>query len=151
SEPGTLLGTPAYMPPEQALGQVDRLDERSDVFGLGAILCEVLTGQPPYVGPAWEIPLQAARGDVAGAWSRLEGCGADRELVRLAQACLAPRPQDRPGDAGAVAREVAAYQAGVRERLRAAELEAARATARAAAERKARRRTAGLAAAVLLL
>jgi Flp pilus assembly protein TadD len=71
--------------------------------------------------------------------------------VRLAQGCLAPRPQDRPGDAGAAARELAAYQAGVRERLRGAELEAARATARAASERKARRLTAGLAAAVLLL
>ena len=46
---GSMLGTPAYMPPEQAIGDVDRMDERSDVFGLGAILCEILTGQPPYI------------------------------------------------------------------------------------------------------
>src|SRR5581483_11426879 len=39
---GTILGTPAFMPPEQASGEVDQLDERADVFGLGAILCMIL-------------------------------------------------------------------------------------------------------------
>ncbi|MFO0956321.1 MAG: serine/threonine-protein kinase [Isosphaeraceae bacterium] len=46
SEAGSILGTPSYMPPEQARGEVDSLDERSDVFSLGAILCEILTGLP---------------------------------------------------------------------------------------------------------
>jgi serine/threonine-protein kinase len=140
SQAGTVLGTPAYMAPEQARGEVDRLDERCDVFGLGAILCAMLTGQPPYQGAnGGELLARAARGDLAEAQARLDACGVDGELVRLARWRLAPEKDGRPRDAGAVAQAVGAYRAGVQERLREAERQRAAAEARAVEQRRRRR------------
>ncbi|HYT90592.1 MAG TPA: protein kinase, partial [Gemmataceae bacterium] len=152
SQAGAIMGTPAYMPPEQARGEVQSLDPRSDVFGLGAILCEILTGHPPYQEKRESNVLdQAASADLLGTFTRLEASGADPELVQLARACLAADQQQRPKDAAVVAEAVVAHQAGVERRLRQAELDQAANEVRAWEARKRRRLRQALAAAVLLL
>jgi serine/threonine-protein kinase len=149
---GTVMGSPGYMAPEQARGEIDRIDARSDVFGLGAILCVILTGKPPFEGATWaEVHHQTVEADLRGAYARLESCSADHELVLLARNCLAIDPEDRPRDAGVVARTMTNYRASVAERLRAAELERATAQTKAVAERKARRLTLALAGALVAL
>jgi serine/threonine-protein kinase len=145
---GAILGTPAFMAPEQARGEIERLDERADVFGLGAILCALLTGKPPYVGPTKaEVYRQAKEAALTDAQARLQACGADDDLVRLAKACLTPDLAERPRHAGLVAEAVAAYQARVQERLRQAEVR----QAQVAEERKRRRLRLALAGSVVLL
>src|SRR5262249_15725367 len=101
TQEGAVLGTPAYMPPEQALGAITRLDQRADVFSLGAILCEILTGRPPYTGADRITVLQQARrAELGDALKRLDACEADEELVGLAKRCLSAEPEGRPRDAG---------------------------------------------------
>ncbi|MFO0892315.1 MAG: tetratricopeptide repeat protein [Isosphaeraceae bacterium] len=144
SHPGSVMGTPAYMAPEQARGELDQVDERADVFALGSILCELLTGEPAFIGRSvGEIQRKAALGDTADALARLERSGADAELMSLARHCLAREPEDRPHDAGSVAERLSAYEAGVQRRLRAAEL--------ASVEERARRRLTTVVAASAVL
>jgi tetratricopeptide (TPR) repeat protein len=130
TQAGSVMGTPAFMPPEQAIGAIDRIDARSDVFGLGGILCVILTGQPPFVADTAEATRQlAALAKLNEAFANLDACGADPDLVALCKRCLSADPNNRPGDAGAVARAVADLRAAADERARQAELERARAEA----------------------
>ena len=152
SHAGSVLGTPSYMAPEQARGETGLINERADVFALGSILCEILTGSPFFTGrSSGEIVRKAAKGDSAEALTRLDGCGADAELVALAKDCLAIEQEDRPHDANIVSDRITAYLAGVQERLHAAERDRAVAVARAVEERKRRRLAVGLAGSVLVL
>jgi eukaryotic-like serine/threonine-protein kinase len=148
---GSVLGTPAYMAPEQARGELDLVDERSDVFALGAILLEMLTGKPPYADPSLDACSQAAEGRLDGALTRLSASAADPDLIAITRRCLAVKREDRPRNGGEVAAAVTDYLSGVQQRLRAAELARAEAQARAAEERKRRRVEVGLAVAVLAL
>jgi serine/threonine-protein kinase len=109
SRTGRAIGTPAFMSPAQARGEADRLDERTDVFGLGAILCVILTGRPPYAGAPEDVLAKAAAGDLADAFARLDACSAEREWIGLAKRCLAVERTDRLRDAGEVAAAVTAY------------------------------------------
>lgn len=126
---GSIMGTPAYMPPEQALGQIDALDERADVFALGALLCEILTGEPPYVGDLSDILIMAAQGKVESAYARLDACGAGQELIDLAKKCLSSLIAERPRNAGVLAARVHDHFAGVEERARLAKVQSAQAAA----------------------
>ena len=100
---GTVFGTPGYLAPEQARGEIERVDRRADVFGLGCILCEILTGMPAYRGRTpGDVWRQAEKGDTAAALARLEACDGPEAIVCLARRCLATAPEQRPADAGEV-------------------------------------------------
>jgi serine/threonine protein kinase/formylglycine-generating enzyme required for sulfatase activity len=121
---GSFLGTPAYMSPEQAIGAVDQIDERSDVFGLGAVLCAILTGEPPFVAATSESTRQlAAQKKVEPAFARLEASGAEPALVALCKRCLAGEREERLRNAGEVAAAVHGIRAEGEERARRAELD----------------------------
>ena len=151
TDPGSVLGTWCYMPPEQARGLVGEVDRRSDVFGLGAILAEILTGRPPYIGAdSMAVRLQAIEGRLDEASARLDGCGADWELIQLARRCLAPNRADRPADGGEVASAMAAYLSSVQDRLQQERVARERQEVRAAEERRRHRVLAAATLTVLL-
>ncbi len=107
---GTAVGTYAYMAPEQALGKNDEVKAWSDVFALGAILCEILTGRSPYWTTQLQEPAESAEksgdpirykeaikqavqarakaADLDEAFTRLDACEAAPELKGLARKCL---------------------------------------------------------------
>jgi serine/threonine-protein kinase len=125
TEMGQVVGTPAYMPPEQALGKVDELGPASDVFALGAILYNVLTGKPPYRGKADEVLEQAKHGQALP--PRQRHPGVPRALEAVCTRAMSVSPEDRYADVRSLAAEVRrwladepvqAYREPVPDRLR---------------------------------
>ena len=119
---GSVFGTAPFMPPEQARGELDKLDCRADVFALGAILCQILTSEPPYYGTFETVKENARAGRLFGAYVMLDRCGADPAIVLLTKHCLAVNPADRPADAGVLAQLVTRCLEGLADRAKAMEL-----------------------------
>jgi WD40 repeat protein/tRNA A-37 threonylcarbamoyl transferase component Bud32 len=102
---GQVIGTPAYMAPEQAEGRTDRIDRRTDVYGLGAILYELLTGRPPFTGAEVQEVLRQVR-EAEPARPRQVWAGVPRALEAVCLRALAKEPAGRYASAGELAREV---------------------------------------------
>jgi len=106
---GQVLGTPAYMAPEQADGNIGQIDRRTDVYGLGAILYEILTGRPPFSGPDTREVLRRVREEEPTP-PRLLWDDIPRALEEVCLRALAKRPADRFASAGELAQEVQQWQ-----------------------------------------
>ena len=91
------VGTPAYMAPEQARGNPDEMDERSDVFGLGALLYEVVSGNVPYgeLHNADLILTRAKAGQVIPIAQAAQGIGLSKSIRVIVDRAVAPNPGDR--------------------------------------------------------
>jgi serine/threonine protein kinase/Tfp pilus assembly protein PilF len=147
---GSVMGTLSYMPPEQARGEVAALDERADVFALGAILCEILTGGAPYSRSQARASIEASQALLEPAFDELDRSQADLELIEICKQCLSPDRELRPRNAKALVTRLQVYFEGLERRARTAQIEAAEARVKAAEERRARKLTASLAASVVV-
>ena len=106
---GSVMGTPSYMPPEQARG--DLVDERADVYALGALLYHVIAGRPPYRGSNAGEVLAAVEAGPPPAIGELEHDVPD-DLASIIAKAMARDPADRYADAGGVADELKRFMDG---------------------------------------
>jgi WD40 repeat protein len=112
---GMALGTPNYMSPEAADGRLHEVDERSDVWSLGAVLYEILTGRPPFEGSNVFVVLgQVMKAELAPVRSRAKD--APRELTSVCEKALSRDRAQRYQSARELAGEVSAYLTGGRVR-----------------------------------
>lgn len=108
---GSLIGTPAYMPPEQAMGRLHAIDARSDVYALGSMLFELLCGRTPFVASnPIAMAVKVTRSEVPAPRSIEPGCPAELEAIVLR--ALQKDPADRYADAQAMAADLVAFEAG---------------------------------------
>ncbi len=118
---GVVKGTPAYMSPEQARGDIGAQGPWTDVYALGLILYEILAGKPARGGVGGEAAMKMARDAVISPLAELQSSQAVRdpvpaELVEICAKCLEPDPQNRYPDGETLARALEAYATGERRR-----------------------------------
>jgi serine/threonine protein kinase len=118
TQEGAILGTPVYMPPEQATGNVDAIDERSDIYSLGAILYEMLTLQPPVTRDDGylAILMRVVQGEITLPEQRnperAKAGKIPKEVAAIAMKALAKNPQDRYPNVEALRRDIERFQEG---------------------------------------
>ncbi len=108
---GVLMGSPPYMPPEQALGEFDRVDARSDVYALGATLYHLLVGEPPFDGDAMVAVIRQVLSDPPRP-PRRRNPAVERDLESICMKCLEKEPARRYPTAAAAAADLERYLAG---------------------------------------
>jgi CRP-like cAMP-binding protein/tRNA A-37 threonylcarbamoyl transferase component Bud32 len=112
-DPDMILGTAAYMAPEQARAETDDIDARTDIFALGGILYHILTSQPPYPGPELAVQIVlAGEANVPHPARVVQDRRLPPRLCRITMKALARRREDRYQSVAALAEDVEAFLRG---------------------------------------
>ncbi len=108
---GQVLGTPSYMPPEQAAGRTDEIDVRSDVYSLGAVLYVALTGRPPFRAATMLETLKQVTSEDPAPPKQLNA-DIDRDLETICLKCLSKPPERRYQSANLLSDDLRRYLDG---------------------------------------